>query len=97
MLILSVYKLFPMLFLKILKFVIYLWSKFEVEFVTVIEHIRGSQNFGDFDQLVIVIYPFEKRLSLENHASKHASCTPNIKLIIIMSHADEELGPFEIS
>jgi hypothetical protein len=69
MLVLSVYKLFPMLFLKILKFVIYLWGKFEVEFVTVIKHIWGSQNFSDFDQLVIVIYPFEKRLSLENHAS----------------------------
>jgi hypothetical protein len=35
--------------------------------------IFSSQNFCDFDKLVIVVFSLEERFLLENHASKHAS------------------------
>ena len=46
--------------------------------------------------MIIVISSFEEWLSLENHSCEHASCTPYIQLVIIMSHTNKQLRPFEV-
>jgi hypothetical protein len=77
-LILVVNELLPWLFLKVLKLVIDLRSQFQLKSFSVIKDIRSPQDLCDFDELIVVIGPFEERLSLENHAGQHAPCTPDV-------------------
>ena len=44
----------------------------DVVLLNIIEQIISSQNLGDFNQLIVVIFSLEERLFLKNHTSKHA-------------------------
>ena len=92
-----VHEFLPGFLLEIYEVFFYFWVEFEIKPVYVFLDISSSQHFCDFNQLVEIIISFEKWFSLEDHTSKHASCAPNIKLIIIMSHSNQEFRAFEES
>ena len=90
-----VYELFPRLLFEVLEFLVNLWRQFKIKLVDILQNIMSSNHFGNFDQLIIVVCPLEKRFSLENHSSEHAARAPDIKLIVVMGHSHKQLWSFE--
>lgn len=33
---------------------------------------------------------------MEDHAGQHAACAPDVKLVVVMGHSHEQLGPLEV-
>ena len=51
--------------------------------VQIIIQIFSSENFGDSNQLIVVVMTVEKWLFAEDHWSQHASKRPHIEWVII--------------
>ena len=60
----------------------------------IFKYIRCSQHLGNFDELVVIVDSFEERFALKHHACQHAACTPEVQLVVVVSHAHEKLWPF---
>mmetsp|Transcript_3399 Transcript_3399/g.7543 ORF Transcript_3399/g.7543 Transcript_3399/m.7543 type:complete len:331 (+) Transcript_3399:546-1538(+) len=71
--------------------------QFQVIGVQVMKQFLGAQNFGNLDQLIIVVVPMEERFLSENHPREHASQTPHIQGIIILLQVHQKLRPLEIT
>ena len=71
--------------------------EFEVVGVKVVEELFGSQNFGNLNQLVVVVVTVEEGFLAKDHARKHASETPHVQRVVVLLQIDQEFGPFEVS
>ena len=92
-----IYKFLPWFLGEIKQLVLDLRSKFQLILVDVLKHILSSDDLCNFDKLIIIISSFEERFSLEHHTGQDAASTPNIKLIIVVGHSNQQLRPFEVS
>ena len=93
----GVYKFLPGFLLEILQLFVDLWCQFKVELVNILQNVMGTNHFGNFDELVIIVCTLEEWFPLENHPSQHASRTPDVELIVVMGHADEKFWALEES
>ena len=56
-----------------------------------------AKDFGNLNELVIVVLALEEWLLLEDHARKHAAQRPDVETVVIGLQVDEQLGSFEVS
>ena len=65
--------------------------------VKINKQIVCSQNLGNLNQLIVVIFTLEEWFFLENHTSEHASKRPDIKGVIVGLKINQEFWALEVS
>ena len=65
--------------------------------VKINKQIVCSQNLGNLNQLIVVIFTLEEWFFLENHTSEHAPKRPDIKGVIVGLKINQEFWALEVS
>lgn len=78
------------------KDVIVVAVKLDIILLNIGEEFISSEDLGNLDQLIIVVFSLEERLLLKNHACKHTPQRPNIQRIVVNLQIDQEFRPFEV-
>ena len=79
------------------KYIVVVSIKSHVELLHISVQLFSSQNFGNFNQLVVVILSLEEWLLLEDHTRKHTTEGPNIQVVIVSLQVNKQLWTFEVS
>jgi len=62
--------------------IIVLGIEFDIVFLDVLEQFICSEDFGDFDELVVIIVAVEEGFFAEYHGCEHCSETPHVQGVV---------------
>jgi len=62
--------------------------KRHVVFGNIGEEVVSAKNFGNFDQLIVIVLALEERFLLEDHAGEHTAKGPDIKGVVVHLEVD---------
>lgn len=79
------------------EFVVKVGVKLDLILVTVSYNVFGSNKLCYSHELILIISPFKERFSVEHHSSQHATHTPNVKLIIVISVSNQKFRSLKVT
>jgi len=62
--------------------IVILSIQFDIIFLDILEQFICSKDFGDFDELIVVVMAVEEGLFAEDHGCEHCSKTPHVQGVI---------------
>lgn len=96
-LVLGCHKTVPRLLLESAQYIIVLRIQLNLVLVEIVEQVVGSQDLGNFDQLVRVAVTVEERLFAEDHRCKHGPQAPHVQAVVVLLEVNKEFWTLEVA